>query len=148
MWIIHKSNIHQPMRIYGQKLPYIWNQVHITNSCINMGSTNSKPKIDISLLNLSPRPSPLPTNLIHYLISNPCKISIIWYWLNPTNLCLQSNSSIIFQTKFSLKASFPCQTPSIPENVISWGGMPVKECILSVISCVSLLILKWYSSIN
>ena len=132
LWCTHKPNMYQLMRMHGQKIPRLWQQVHIFNPCIHLVSTKIKPKLFLSLLKLHPTLSPLPNNIINYLISNPCKISLILSWLNSPNIYLLSNLSIIKINKSPLKASFPRQTPSVPYIIISWIGIFMKECILSV----------------
>ena len=56
-------------KISESKLTYLWQQVHPTVPCIYPVTTKRKPKLDLSILNITPSPSPLSTNRIHYLIS-------------------------------------------------------------------------------
>ena len=134
MWHTHKPNIHQPIRINGHKLPYLWQQFYITTPCIQLISTNSKPKLELSLPNPPPLTPPSPHQSHSLSHIKPLKVSLIWPWSNPPNFYILSNSSIVFKTKSPLKASFPCQIPSITDKVIAQGGVPVKDYILSISS--------------
>ena len=58
-------------KIHERKLIYPWKQVHHTYPCIKLVPTKRNPNNDLSLLNPPPPNSPIPTNIINYLISKP-----------------------------------------------------------------------------
>ena len=129
MWCTHKKHMHHPIKRHGQKVPYLWLQFNLTKACIHLIPTKRKPKIDLYLLNLPPLPPP-----ISFILSSktPCKISLIRFWLNPPNLCLSINSSILFETISFFKAFFSSHIPSITDEMIIQGEIPVKEGFLAV----------------
>ena len=132
--LLHTPNPHmrQPMQSNWHKLPIPLKQFNFTNPCIYLFPPKRNPNLGIYLLNL-PLPSfPLSTNIIHCHRLKPLKISRILFWSNPPNFILISKSSIIFETASCIKFYFPQLIPSIIDKIITLGGFPMKEFILSV----------------
>ena len=108
---IKSKGMYQPIKSHGQKLISICKKVHCTNPCIHLGHPKGKLNINISLLNLPPAPSPIPTNITNYNISKPLQnlphlilikhtqclptIQILYYFwnhINPQRLLPTSNN--------------------------------------------------------
>ena len=68
-WCTHKPHIHQPMRIHGQKLTSFCQKLNQTTPLIYMVPTKMNTNINLSILNLPPTSSCLPTYFIRFLIS-------------------------------------------------------------------------------
>ena len=79
-----KPHVHQPIQLHGQKRTCLWRQVDIAYPCKHLVPSKTNPNICLSLFNPSCRPSPLPTNLVQYLILKPLQ--------NPPNSILIKNT--------------------------------------------------------
>ena len=73
MWRNNKTKIHQPVQSNEKKLTYLRKQVNFNETCIHLGSNNSKTKLETSLINYPPPQPPLTNNIINYLIYKPLK---------------------------------------------------------------------------
>ena len=71
MWCTHNKNMYQTIQSFEWELTSLWQKLHQTDPCIQLVPNNMKPNIATYILNLLNPPSPIPTNLIHYLILKP-----------------------------------------------------------------------------
>ena len=84
MRLIHNLHMHQPIKINGQDLQYLCQQIYCTTPYIYLRALKLNTNLNLSLLKFSPPYSHIPTNTISYLISKHMEKLPSYILIKPT----------------------------------------------------------------
>ena len=118
------------MQICRWKLQYMWQKVHHTNPCVNLGPHKSKPKLELYALNLPPTLPPLATNLAHCIISKPLQNIPNLILIKPTQYLYPKQLLCHFLNHIIPQIFLPIPNPFNSRKKSQMGGIPVKKFIL------------------
>ena len=136
--------MNKQMKIHRNQLKPLQQQVNKTVTCIQLVPSKMNTKLDLSLLNLPPPPSPLPNNIIHDLISKPLQKFPHFILIKPTQW--PPHIQLLYHLKITSppKASWTRQIYSIPLKISHGEGfLWINASSHSHPMDASILLAKW-----